>query len=570
MSFDWRIEWNGVVIPDCISANIHKSTEIQNNLCNLTLKNSASNQSSFTLDTASATDGSRVTLTDTTYRYRIGDYINPVTGTILFKEEDSIKVWATYLTDATEVGTAWYDDTRLLGAFGVEEYQIQTLENQNRIQLKAVDAAYLLFNKIYNFSYGVGNVFTAPGIIRHCARKFGEKPGSDVFGTHNDTGTEYAMDAKFLSEGGYIEDIRRIRTAIGTYSYDKQNQLNGAINSSVTTITVDSTTGFEDDGTLVIDTEHISYTGKSGTQFTGCTRGIDDTSAASHLDDAVTYQGFPLVVMSKIWKPLFEWIGEISQTENTNYLSEIQEGGTQYFGRAFLFWIDKNNSPHWVYPDDVVDLTIDLGEEGRRSFKLEKTIFDAVNFIIYNSGEDMYGNGITYYLFDDTTEVATLKMRYQPMTKIVHTLIDRDIKEDANPTRNTAERDIYKQFPASYSPAIVPSFLSLANEFRAMQGQSPRVSVTSDSEYNDCLREAAKQMGWNEAKKITTKQSGLRYRGQIAIKGAAVNPGDLIQVTNPFIGLTSQYLRVREITHNINSNTFESTLDVEEDEKVMV
>jgi hypothetical protein len=65
------------------------------------------------------------------------------------------------------------------------------------------------------------------------------------------------------------------------------NQLNGAINDSVTTITVDSTTGFPATGRIDIDSELITYTGITPTTFTGCGRGANGTTAASHLDNAV-------------------------------------------------------------------------------------------------------------------------------------------------------------------------------------------------------------------------------------------------------------------------------------------
>jgi len=65
------------------------------------------------------------------------------------------------------------------------------------------------------------------------------------------------------------------------------NQLNGALNNSATTITVDSTTGFPATGTIDIDSELITYTGLTGTTFTGCGRGANGTTAASHLDNAI-------------------------------------------------------------------------------------------------------------------------------------------------------------------------------------------------------------------------------------------------------------------------------------------
>jgi len=73
----------------------------------------------------------------------------------------------------------------------------------------------------------------------------------------------------------------------GTIPTSLTNQLNGAIDDDDTTITVDSTTGFPATGRINIDSELITYTGLTGTTFTGCVRGANGTTAASHLDNAV-------------------------------------------------------------------------------------------------------------------------------------------------------------------------------------------------------------------------------------------------------------------------------------------
>jgi len=74
-----------------------------------------------------------------------------------------------------------------------------------------------------------------------------------------------------------------------------QNQLNGAINNSVTTITVDSTTGFPASGTILIDSELITYASLSGTQFLTCGRGASGTTAVSHLDNTIVYDSTTFV-----------------------------------------------------------------------------------------------------------------------------------------------------------------------------------------------------------------------------------------------------------------------------------
>ncbi len=66
--------------------------------------------------------------------------------------------------------------------------------------------------------------------------------------------------------------------------------LSSSINSSVTTVPVASVTGMPTvGGTITVNSEQISYTGISSLNLTGCTRGVNGSTAASHTSgDAVT------------------------------------------------------------------------------------------------------------------------------------------------------------------------------------------------------------------------------------------------------------------------------------------
>ena len=72
--------------------------------------------------------------------------------------------------------------------------------------------------------------------------------------------------------------------------------LNGALTASATTITVDSTTKFPEQGRLKIEQEEILYTGKTATTFTGCTRGARGTVATSHADDILVSNGYNVII----------------------------------------------------------------------------------------------------------------------------------------------------------------------------------------------------------------------------------------------------------------------------------
>ena len=73
----------------------------------------------------------------------------------------------------------------------------------------------------------------------------------------------------------------------GTITGVSQTELDGSLNAdtagtggSGTAVTVDSTTGFDSAGTILVDSELITYTSKSSTQFLGITRGTNGTATA--------------------------------------------------------------------------------------------------------------------------------------------------------------------------------------------------------------------------------------------------------------------------------------------------
>lgn len=59
-------------------------------------------------------------------------------------------------------------------------------------------------------------------------------------------------------------------------------RLTAAATAAATTLTVASTTGFASRGIVIVGLETITYTGKTSTTFTGCTRGTGGTTAAAY------------------------------------------------------------------------------------------------------------------------------------------------------------------------------------------------------------------------------------------------------------------------------------------------
>jgi hypothetical protein len=128
---------------------------------------------------------------------------------------------------------------------------------------------------------------------------------------------------------------------------DVSATLVGNIGTANTTITVDSTNGFLSTGTLGIDTEKLTYTGKTSTTFTGVTRGVDDTTAASHGTSVVIYPYvFEISTTSKGTEPVYQMLDRGSE-----YDLELETGRVHVFNTDIVLDTLTNRSPPLLTPN---------------------------------------------------------------------------------------------------------------------------------------------------------------------------------------------------------------------------
>jgi len=111
----------------------------------------------------------------------------------------------------------------------------------------------------------------------------------------------------------------------------------GTLSNSNTTVTVTSTTGFTAAGRILIDQETISYTGITGTTFTGCTRGVNGAGSGA----ATTHTNGSAVVQSTTFTgwgdpaPAGQGIGQQLRTwSQSNFGEDLifnARGGALYY-----------------------------------------------------------------------------------------------------------------------------------------------------------------------------------------------------------------------------------------------
>jgi hypothetical protein len=89
-----------------------------------------------------------------------------------------------------------------------------------------------------------------------------------------------------------FQDLDYATTLVNDASFD----------ATETTITVDSTDDFPEQGRIRVDDEEIIYTGKTRTTFTGCTRGARETRASTHADDSVVNNAYKVILTDLQYK----------------------------------------------------------------------------------------------------------------------------------------------------------------------------------------------------------------------------------------------------------------------------
>lgn len=284
---------------------------------------------------------------------------------------------------------------------------------------------------------------------------------------------------------------------------------------------------------------------------------IQDTRKDTYEDGSVNSDtDFPAMQISKIWKPVYEWIDEISQIEYLNSSAEIE--GKLVYGRPFKYYVDENSCFHWFECDNVTTASYDItvGQTtGIYSVNINKKVFDSVNFIIYRGGEDFYGHGTLDYVVDESTPIKNLKMRVIAMTDVAKNMIEDEIQA-GNLSANSSGTFTFGGNRYNRNGTVTAKF--------------DNTSYSSDSTYNAALIVAIKKKCKAKASTLIMGLGHARFNGTIERKGFAAQVGTLFTFTSQKSGLNQERLRIIELNHSIDKTGWFTTLSVEQDQEVII
>lgn len=223
---------------------------------------------------------------------RIGDdgtayhkYVNHNSGIIKFGEGDVVKVYAAHVQNTRDLDTSDTSDD-LIMTCEIAEIQIKSDGKKSTIILKCVDKTYTMLNQLWAWNYNNTEDKTAPEIIQDVIHQISDDPPSDS--------PSFDVNGNEVTPGRYTIDARLMT---GTYP---------------------------------------------------CTAGDPPAYIQNNRPNSGGVFPSP-VIMAKGFKPVYEWVKDLSQTEHTNSSTELANG-TEKAKRPYIFYIDQNNRFHWFYP----------------------------------------------------------------------------------------------------------------------------------------------------------------------------------------------------------------------------
>jgi len=286
------------------------------------------------------------------------------------------------------------------------------------------------------------------------------------------------------------------------------------LNSTDTTVTVASTASWNNKrGIIKIDSEEISFTGKTATTFTGCTRGANGTTAATHANGATVYSA-------------------------TNITQGTSDGS-------------------------VIPLLTSAA----------KKVDDVVNFVIYNVGANCNEIGLEY-LAADFTSASSIGGRWLYTTStsnVAPTLIENEFQKNTTAFPVDSEGVRTSNYPSLSGGTWGSGSATWTFQFEARNDDgtktgSKKTCGADEDEYSAAIDLEAQWTGYDEAIKIIKLYSNPRIEAEVELQFTNVYAlGDIITLTFPDFGLFEKKLRIIEIKYTIDK----TILTLKEDEETI-
>lgn len=246
--------------------------------------------------------------------------------------------------------------------------------------------------------------------------------------------------------------------------------------------------------------------------------------------------------------PAYEHIMKLSTPEHT--------GGNYYYfyirtesdGKNYLIWKKRELG---AVTGDLID------GQHIMNLKIEKGIWDTVNFVIADCGVDPAGHKIRTYVYD-ADGMATVGMRAAYHAENYEAFIMK-MEQTGNPSSFPDDRN--KSYPSSY-----PYTTYLTGE-----------TINNDEEWIDYIRRTTKNLAKLELRTMLERMGKATYKAEcetiVGTKEYVL--GSIYRITSEKYGWVQsgstdnrQHMRLAEINHNIDNTGWNTKLKFEQDWEV--
>ena len=168
------------------------------------------------------------------------------------------------------------------------------------------------------------------------------------------------------------------------------------IDDSVTTVSVSDSSVLTSSGVIQIDSEQISYSGKSGNDLTGCTRGYNSTSSVSHSLGATVAQiqtEYCYLIGHVVKAINAVYVDKVRQTtEYTAYTGQSGDEHASYPGKACIKFtvLPSLQKQVNVSLDDSLTVSDDIDLSATGSLNCVSTDSDVGTSFHYDGGSDSH------------------------------------------------------------------------------------------------------------------------------------------------------------------------------------
>jgi hypothetical protein len=290
------------------------------------------------------TDDTAATATTFTFDYPIHLRSFTEYAVVLFSDSLDYNIWISRLTETDVGGTQLVSEQPYLGSL----FKSQNASAWTTSQFE--DLKFSLYRAKFDTTK-TGHVYTVNQELDRRAGFVAKSDGKTKYLAKNPLETfsgSNKVKVKYYSHGMHSTLNNVVIRDVASEISDTTLNESGELSAADTTITLSSATNFASAGFIKIDNEVIQYTGKSGNNLTGCTRGSDSTTATTHEDGSVVkfyvFAGIPLTEINKTHTSISGVEFDSFEITTTTNASKTFTGG----GSAAL--ITKNISYDTFYP----------------------------------------------------------------------------------------------------------------------------------------------------------------------------------------------------------------------------